>query len=468
VVEVESELKELLRDRADEAGTDPTIAPALLRRARSRRRRTVALGGLLTVAVAAGSIVGVRTILDFEPPREVAAGPEWLGLWPQATREKAEDAQDEVDRLLENGACVSTEIESCNHALAWQLDGVEVVTRYTLDVLNWDQLFIEEGFEVSGADDPGPVLLHTGTCKTFATDACGYEARITVERLIRPGRGGLWFVTGVALSASEERAEALVRDFLQARVNGSGADAFLSPVAKGIYEDHLEGLSLYGDFTGFRILNAIVVREGVYRFEVLLEVSNAGADTQYRFENLSVGAGESLDGTQRAALILSTTVPSSAKDAETTTTPPTSLSDDEVMDFVAAFMEARLEGQGAENYLATQTSIAYEEHEQLWSDEEPGLYLYGSPHPEGDPSATYAGFRIEEVRPADASTCGWFSEAACQGAWEVVVVTDLEPVDGGQPEMQELLLVAPADGVAAEFADWMISGAARGGEPPSG
>jgi hypothetical protein len=77
-------------------------------------------------------------------------------------------------------------------------------------------------------------------------------------------------------------------------------------VAKGIYEDHLEGLSLYGDFTGFRILEAIVVREGVYRFEVLLE---APEDT---FENLSVGAGEGLDGTQRAAVILSATAPSNA------------------------------------------------------------------------------------------------------------------------------------------------------------
>jgi hypothetical protein len=316
---VESELRELLRDRAEQAGIDPAIPREVIRRAGSRRRRTVALAGLLTVAVAAGSIVGVRAILDFEPPREVAAGPEWRGLWPQGTREKAVDAQEEVDRLLENGACVSTEIESCNHALAWQLDGVEAATRYALDVLRWDRPFIEEGFDVSGADDPGPVLLHMGTCKTFATDTCSYEARITVERLIRPGRGGLWFVTGVALSASVERAEAMVRDFLEARVAGSGAERFLSPVAKGIYEDHIEGVSLYGDFTGFRILEAIVVREGVYRFEVLLQGpgSEPDADPRYRFENLSVGAGEGLDGTQRPAVILSTTAPSNAPSSDT-------------------------------------------------------------------------------------------------------------------------------------------------------
>jgi hypothetical protein len=306
VVEVENELKELLRDRAERTGTDPTIAPTLLRRARARRRRTVALAGIVTVAVVTGSIVGVRAVIDIEPPREVAAGPEWQGLWPQSTREKAVEAQGEVDRLLESGACVSTEIENCTDALAWQLDGVEVASRYTLEVLEWDRPFIEEGFDVSGADDPGPVLLHMGTCKTFVTDTCGYEARITVERLIRPGRGGLWFVTGVALSASVERAEAMVRAFLESRVAGSGADMYLSPVAKGIYDEHVEGLSLYGDFIGFRVLDSIVVREGVYRFEVLLE---APEDT---FENLSVGAGEGLDGTQRAAVILSATAPSNA------------------------------------------------------------------------------------------------------------------------------------------------------------
>jgi hypothetical protein len=310
VIDVDSELRELLRDRAEEPQIDQTLPVDLVRRARGRRRRTVALAGLLTAALAAGSIVGVQAILDFEPPREVAAGPQWRGLWPQATRDKAVDAQDEMDRLLENSACVSTEIENCNHALAWQLDGIEVVTRYAVDVLGWDRPFIEEDFDVSGADDPGPVLLHMGTCRSFATDACGDEARITVERLVRPDRGGLWFVTGVALSASVERAEAIVRDFLEARVNGSGAEAFLSPVAKGIYEDHLEGLSLYGDFTGFRILEAIVVREGVYRFEVLLQ--GQSEDPQYTFENLSVGAGEGLDGTQRAALILSATAPSNA------------------------------------------------------------------------------------------------------------------------------------------------------------
>jgi hypothetical protein len=306
VIDVESELRELLKDRAEEAPADPTITPALVRRARARRRRTVAVTAVVTGAVVIGAVTGVRAILGFEPPRDVAAGPEWLGVWPQASREKAVEAQDEMDRLLENGACVSTEIEKCNHPLAWQLDGVEVVTRYALDVLGWDRPFIEEGFEVSGADDPGPVLVHIGTCRTFATDACGYEARITVERLLHPGRGGLWFVTSVALSASVERAEAMVRDFLEARVAGSGADMYLSPLAKGIYDDHVEGLSLYGDFTSFRVLDSIVVREGEYRFEILLE---GPEDT---FENLSVGAGVGVDGTQRAALILSATAPSNA------------------------------------------------------------------------------------------------------------------------------------------------------------
>jgi hypothetical protein len=317
VVEVESELKQLLRDRAEEAPTDPAFTPQLLRRARSRRRRTVVVAGMLTVAVVTGSIVGVRAALNVEPPRRISGAGEWRGLWPQSTREKAEEAQEAADmRIAEGFDCTDDpEISCLQDDILWQLDGVEVATRYALDVLEWDRPFIEEGFDVSGADDPGPVLLHMGTCKTFATEACSYEARVTIERLIRSGRGRLWFVTGVALSASVERAEAMVRAFLQARLVGSGADRYLSSVAKGTYDEHVEGLSLYGDFTGFRVLESIVVREGVYRFEILLEAP--GSEPQARFENLSVGAGGDVDGTQRAALILSATAPSNAPSSDT-------------------------------------------------------------------------------------------------------------------------------------------------------
>jgi hypothetical protein len=461
VVEVESELKQLLRDRAEEAPTDPAITAQLLRRARSRRRWTVVLAGLITVAVVSGSVVGVRAILDIEPPRELAARPEWRGLWPQNTREKAVEAQEAADtRLSEEFDCTDDPQVSClQDDILWQLDGVEVTTRYALEVLEWDRPFIEEGFDVSGADDPGPVLLRMGTCKTFATDACSYEARVTVERLIRPGRGGLWFVTGVGLSASVERAQAMVRAFLQARVDGSAADMYLSPLAKGIYDDHVEGLSLYGDFTGFRVLDAIVVREGVYRFEILLE---APEDT---FENLSVGAGEGLDGTQRAAVILSATAPSKAPSSGISPDPGT---DDEAAepgflaqakDLVAAFMEARLQGSGAETYLTPYARQQYAAHEAAVSADEPGLYLYGNPHPEGDPSATYEAWRFEGVIRVGAETaCAEFTDADCQGVWQIVVEVDVTYLgEGGQGSFQETLFVGPDDIGEAE-----IRGAFRG------
>jgi hypothetical protein len=321
-----------------------------------------------------------------------------------------------------------------------------------------------------------------GTCKALASDACGYEARITVERLIRPGRGGLWFVTGVALSASVERAEAMVRAFLQARVEGSGAERYLSPVAKGIYEEHLEGLSLYGDFIGFRVLDSIVVREGVYRFEVLLQGpgSEPDADPRYRFENLSVGAGEALDGTQRAALILSTTAPS---DTPSTGISPEPATDGEAAepgflaqakDLVAAFMDARLQGSGAENYLTPYARQQYAAHEAAVSADEPGLYLYGTPRPEGDRSTTYDAWRFEgwvagptafggtnavctaeaqaecnDVREGvihlDAeSTCAEFTDADCQGVWQIVVEVDMTFLGEGEPgSFLETLFVGP-------------------------
>jgi hypothetical protein len=61
---MDSELKQLLRDRADEARVEPTIPPAVLRRARRRRAGTVAMTGVVAAAVAAGALVGVRAAID--------------------------------------------------------------------------------------------------------------------------------------------------------------------------------------------------------------------------------------------------------------------------------------------------------------------------------------------------------------------------------------------------------------------
>jgi len=472
LIVVESELKELLRERAEQAGIDPAIPHQVIRRARSRRRRTIAVSGLVSIALVLGAVVGVRAILDFEPPRDVAAGPEWRGLWPQTTRQEAEAAQEAADSRLDGAECPA-DPESClQDDVLWQLGLGEVATRYAVEELGWSAASMPEVPDLA-PDAPGPVGVEVVSCSPNSFCDPRFTAEITLERLLRPDRFGLWFVTGAQQTITPAAATEVVRQFLEARVAARSVDALISASAKGIYDAREDGLSLYGGdegpFVGYEISERDIAGAETYLFLVRLGRFGTGDEINGTVaESLLIGPGLATNGDPQPVLVLSVsrvefqeideTVPPPAEEAVS--------AEEEITDFVTAFMEVRLAGSGAEEHLSTSTRMDYENHERLWHPDDEGLLLYGNPHPQGDPAAAYVGFRIEELRPADAQTCGWFPEGTCQDAWEVVVVTELEPVGDGSPgTMREMLIVAPADGAAAEFADWMVSGAARGAEP---
>jgi hypothetical protein len=465
---MESELKELLRERAERAGIDPAIPAQVIRRARTRRRRTVAVAGVLTVALVAGSMVGVRALLQIEPPTKPAAGA-WPGIWPQDTRAEAVKAQRQAYELATSrGLCAGQPGTECEDQILWQLDKGEVATRYAVQALGWPDASTSTDMEPDAA---GPVTVGVDSCPPPGVGCRAvYRATVTLERLLRPDRFGLWFVTGADQVITPTAAESVVFRFLDARLDEASVDDLIAPAAREIYSSGEAGLSLYGGdagpFVGYEVEDRDPGGEDTFLFLVRVH----RADTTVA-ESLLVGPGSDSNGNPKPVVVLSVSRVE-YREIDETVPPPneeqSQTTEEEVFELATFFMEARLAGSGAEDYLATQTLMAYESHEQLWQPDESGLYLYGDPHPQGDPANAYVAYRIEEIRPADASTCSWFSEAACQDAWEVVVVTELDPVDGGQPGiMQELLLVAPADGAAAEFADWMISGAARGPEPPS-
>jgi hypothetical protein len=462
---MESRLKELLQDRAEEVRVDPAIPAEVVRRARSRRRSNVALAALLSVAVVAGSVVGVRAILEAEPPQRPAATG-WPGIWPQDTRKEAEETQQVVDHLIDTGRdCTGDARAIClRDDVLWQLDAAEVATRYATQELGW--VFAATIEPVQGpADATGPLVVHVEACSRASFCDPRFTAEVTVERLLRKDRYGLWLVTGADQTITPRAASEIVDSFLKARILGIPVNEFITPSAKEIYEQGEAGLSLYGGdagpFAGFEVASREQAGEDTFIFLVRLS-RDAGTVA----ESLLVGPGLDTNGDPHPVVVLSVSRVE-FQEIDETVPPPTETpmsAEEQVIDFVTAFMEARLSGSGAEAYLSTPTGISYEGHDRLWSEQ---LYLYGAPHPDGDPTARYVDFEIESVSRPDGETCSWFSEVACQNAWEVVVVTDLELVDGGQPEvMQELLLVAPSDGAAAELADWMISGAARGPEPP--
>jgi hypothetical protein len=63
VIEVD-DLKDLLREKAEEMRLSPEIPPPVLRRARRRRVATGALAGAITLGIALGTMVGVRAALN--------------------------------------------------------------------------------------------------------------------------------------------------------------------------------------------------------------------------------------------------------------------------------------------------------------------------------------------------------------------------------------------------------------------
>ena len=310
----ETQVRELLRAKAEEMRIDPRMPRPVLRRARRRRMATVLVAGVVAAGVALGGMAGLRAVLVAEPPVR-PADPQWRGIWPQATRAEAESAQ----------ACADRGDPECT----WQLDANLVVDRYATEQLNWrDVLFITyhaEGLEdIEGGDrelpprllaDPGPLFVTIADCS--GRGRCD-SATLVLERLLRTD--GIWSIASVRLGTlppppTEEPTlsplpipppeEFEIRDFAQAfldaRLAGSGAEEFLSGVAADQYSTHEGGLYLYGEkhdpglgwnYGGGGIVSVEAVDANSYEVVVGLRLERDG-DHRTLHETLFVGPDDS-------------------------------------------------------------------------------------------------------------------------------------------------------------------------------
>jgi hypothetical protein len=306
---MEGDLKQLLRDRADEARVEPTIPPVVLRRARRRRVGTVAITGLVVAAVGATALVGVRAFSQEAPIAPSDTGG-WRGIWPQDTREEAQEAQQQaVDQTRIEPGCTAQGPECLVPPDLWQLDAEEVVVRYARQVLGWEKASVTADLEPL-PDEPGPVKRLVKRCAAHVFCAPQDSALVTVERLLRSDRTGLWFVTAWESPAPNASVVAFVSDFLQARIAGSGAERFLSAEAERTYREERDGLSLYGGdrggYGGFDIYTHPRETETGWSIVVLVKWPDPqGEEDRFVADTLELGAGRDLQGQPQPLLVLS-------------------------------------------------------------------------------------------------------------------------------------------------------------------
>jgi hypothetical protein len=91
---METEIRELLRERAEDVRSDPRIPPTVLRRARRRRAVTAVAAAGLTAGIVAAMVVGTRLALDGgspEPRRGIPVGRlgEYDGIYPETATLRA-------------------------------------------------------------------------------------------------------------------------------------------------------------------------------------------------------------------------------------------------------------------------------------------------------------------------------------------------------------------------------------------
>lgn len=435
---METELRELLQERAEEMRIDPEIPRTVLRRARRRRAGIVLAAGAVAAGMVAAAFVGGRALVamsvdpDRRDPGQVGPAVEWRGIWPQDSREEAEAAQAAAD--------------AGDPSHTWQLDPREVIERYAFDVLGWERVFFVQSVPREVSPDQAPVEdINIGDCNTVGLEECPHEAEVTVDRLVRRDVTGIWSVARVHVrgasgptAITEEEVRDAVSRFMRARIAGMGAEDLLSPQARGQYQLHEGGLFLHAPtsnppYDRFEIQRTTQEYPTLWFVEVrIYEELTGEAQTGSFLEHLWVGGP--VDGESREVLIQAAFRPE----------PPPAAAGPAEASFrqvVQAFLDARVAGAGAEGYLSDEALEAYRDHRG-------GLHLYGEEDEVGL-GGSYGNTWIESVTVYE------------DGA-EVVVHLQVSWLGDSPPSwVVEFLSVGPADTHEGRFSNQVVFEAER-------
>jgi hypothetical protein len=293
-----------LFERAAARYPEPELSTqGLASRGERKQRNQRIAAGILGIAVFALAAFGLVRLLGSEsvpasdgedkptPPDQASEI-----LWPQSSLEEAREAQRLADAGdLRTAWQVDPELMS---GWAQPTDDTEIATRFLQEELGWEEFRL-----AVPAPDPDPGASYDneyircapgvtnplypndprgGGCAPTMEDGRYARVRLDLGQPVRQDESGIWVVTRwemiapfeqvVPLSAAE--TEALLGGFLQARIDGEGAQEYL-----GVPEDDVP--FLYASSTGspyerseFEIVEGPVWPEGPMRFKVRLFAEN--------------------------------------------------------------------------------------------------------------------------------------------------------------------------------------------------
>ena len=257
------------------------------------------------VSVVAGSVVAMERLapsdsVPVEQPTEPPPAPEPIsgGMWPQTSMEEVREAQ----RLADAGDPDYTwQVDAQMKALGGPLrrvgtsfENAEIVDRFLREELGWEEFIFNEfvGWEESFSNltyircEPGgtnplyPNDPWAGGCAP-TIDELRYETvQIDLTQPVRRDPTGIWVVNGWAMTSPFSQvvpptaeASALMEEFLQARIDGEGAEEYVEVLR----DEHVPG--------GVPLLYATTTGAAYERFEferVALEWPFGGMEFKVR------------------------------------------------------------------------------------------------------------------------------------------------------------------------------------------
>jgi hypothetical protein len=213
------------------------------------------------------------------------------GMWPQSSLEQVREAQDAADA---GDPAYTWQVDAQLDRHIWPSDDTEIVGRFLREELGWEEFrywYIgEDTFDSSSVKNNAFIRCAPGeTNPVYPNDGCAptiddthYERVVLdLEQLVREDATGIWVVTRWDMiepfeqvaPPSEAETTALLEAFLQARIDGEGAEGYVDTLAL----DGDEIPFLYATPTGapyerseFEVAEGPLWPDGRMRFKVRL------------------------------------------------------------------------------------------------------------------------------------------------------------------------------------------------------